>query len=75
MVPRTNPSALAVSSPAELGLVKRDRTWRRGERRFINASWFGLVMWGVEPVVLMEGRRGTPPNLQTTNPTHQSEGS
>ena len=37
--------------------------------------WFGLVVWGFEPLVLVEGKLGTTSNHQATNPSQQSVGS
>ena len=30
--------------------------------------WFGLVVWGFEPLVVVEGKWDAPPTHQTTNP-------
>ena len=30
-------------------------------RQVVNSWWFGLVVWGFEPLVLVEGKSGTPP--------------
>ena len=40
------------------------------------SCWFGLVVWGFAPLVLVEDRWETiPEDHQTTNPNHQLEGS